>query len=70
MEYQLFRLFHVERDIRKFTSDLEVRQQEVKAVEQRKEAADEILREKKKDAGKITRDLAKIDQEIREFEPR
>ncbi|EDW43426.1 GM26555 [Drosophila sechellia] len=68
VEYQLFRLFHVERDIRKFTSDLEVRQQEVKAVEQRKEAADEILREKKKDAGKITRDLAKIDQEIREFE--
>ncbi|XP_016952751.1 structural maintenance of chromosomes protein 1A [Drosophila biarmipes] len=68
VEYQLFRLFHVERDIRKYTADLEVRQQEVKAVEQRKEAADEILREKKKDAGKITRDLAKIDQEIREFE--
>ncbi|KAI8044980.1 structural maintenance of chromosomes protein 1A [Drosophila gunungcola] len=68
VEYQLFRLFHVERDIRKYTGDLEVRQQEVKAVETRKEAADEILREKKKDAGKITRDLAKIDQEIREFE--
>ncbi|XP_016978479.1 structural maintenance of chromosomes protein 1A [Drosophila rhopaloa] len=68
VEYQLFRLFHVERDIRKYTGDLEVRQQEVKAVEQRKKAADEILSEKKKDAGKITRDLAKIDQEIREFE--
>ncbi|KAL7727802.1 hypothetical protein ACLKA6_019742 [Drosophila palustris] len=68
VEYQLFRLFHVEKDIQKYNADLEVKQQELKAVEQRKEAADEILREKKKDAGKITRDLAKIDQEIREFE--
>ncbi|KAH8276289.1 structural maintenance of chromosomes protein 1A isoform X1 [Drosophila bipectinata] len=68
VEYQLFRLFHVERDIQKYITDLEVKQQDVKAVEQRKEAADEVLREKKKDAGKITRDLAKIEQEIREFE--
>ncbi|KAH8336546.1 hypothetical protein KR074_006753 [Drosophila pseudoananassae] len=68
VEYQLFRLFHVERDIKKYITDLEVKQQDVKAVEQRKEAADEVLREKKKDAGKITRDLAKIEQEIREFE--
>ncbi|KAH8313505.1 hypothetical protein KR067_007242 [Drosophila pandora] len=68
VEYQLFRLFHVERDIQKYINDLEAKQQDVKAVEQRKEAADEVLREKKKDAGKITRDLAKIEQEIREFE--
>ncbi|EDV30323.1 uncharacterized protein Dana_GF23004 [Drosophila ananassae] len=68
VEYQLFRLFHVERDIQKYITDLEAKQQDVKAVEQRKEAADEVLREKKKDAGKITRDLAKIEQEIREFE--
>ncbi|EDW81202.1 uncharacterized protein Dwil_GK11152 [Drosophila willistoni] len=68
VEYQLFRLFHVEKDIRKHITDMEAKQQEVKVVEQRKEAADEVLREKKKDAGKITRDLAKIDQEIREFE--
>lgn len=64
----MFRLYHVEKDIQKYNADLEVKQQELKAVEQRKEAADEVLREKKKDAGKITRDLAKIDQEIREFE--
>ncbi|XP_023166521.1 structural maintenance of chromosomes protein 1A [Drosophila hydei] len=68
VEYQLFRLFHVEKDVQKYNADLEVKQQELKAVEHRKEAADEVLREKKKDAGKITRDLAKIDQEIREFE--
>ncbi|XP_030369626.1 structural maintenance of chromosomes protein 1A [Scaptodrosophila lebanonensis] len=68
VEYQLFRLFHVEKDIHKLNGDLEIKQQEVKAVEQRKEQADEVLREKKKDAGKITRDMAKIDQEIREFE--
>ncbi|KAH8381877.1 hypothetical protein KR009_000701 [Drosophila setifemur] len=68
VEYQLFRLFHVEKDIQKYIADLEIKQQDVKVVEQRKEAADEVLREKKKDAGKITRDLAKIEQEIREFE--
>ncbi|ALC47438.1 SMC1 [Drosophila busckii] len=68
VEYQLFRLFHVEKDIQKYVADLEVKQQELKAVEQRKESADEVLREKKKDAGKISRDLAKIEQEIREFE--
>uniref|UniRef100_A0A0K8VEM3 Structural maintenance of chromosomes protein 1A n=1 Tax=Bactrocera latifrons TaxID=174628 RepID=A0A0K8VEM3_BACLA len=68
VEYQLFRLFHVENDIKKLNHDLESKQQDVKAVEVRKEQADEVLREKKKDAGKFSRDLAKIEQEIREFE--
>lgn len=68
VEYQLFRLFHVENDIKKLNQDLDSKQQDVKAVEVRKEQADEILREKKKDAGKFSRDLAKIEQEIREFE--
>lgn len=58
----------MEKDIQKLNDDLGMKQQEIKAVEVRKEQADEVLREKKKDAGKISRELAKIDQEIREFE--
>ena len=64
----MFRLYHVEKDIQKLNEDLEGKQLETKAVEVRKEQADEVLREKKKDAGKISRDLAKVEQEIREFE--
>lgn len=68
VEYQLFRLYHVEKDIEKLNTDLEAKQEEIKAVEVKKEQADEVLKEKKKDAGKIGRDLAKVDQEIREVE--
>lgn len=68
VEYQLFRLYHVEKDIEKLNTDLETKQEEIKAVEVKKEQADEVLKEKKKEAGKIGRDLAKVDQEIREVE--
>lgn len=61
-------MYHVENDIKKLNQDFESKQQDIKAVEARKEHADEVLREKKKDAGKFSRDLAKIEQEIREFE--
>ncbi|XP_055852264.1 structural maintenance of chromosomes protein 1A [Episyrphus balteatus] len=68
VEYQLFRLYHVEKDIEKLNTDLETKQEEIKSVEVKKEQADEVLKEKKKEAGKIGRDLAKVDQEIREVE--
>lgn len=47
---------------------MEAKQKEIKEVEERKEKADDVLKDKKKDSGKIGRELAKIDQEIREFE--
>ncbi|KAL9893957.1 structural maintenance of chromosomes protein 1A [Glossina fuscipes] len=68
IEYQLFRLYHVEKDIQKLNVDLESKQKEIKKVEMRKEQADDVLREKKKEAGTLNRELAKVDQEIREFE--
>lgn len=68
MEYQLFRLFYVEKDIHRLQKDLETKQHEICAVELRKEQADEVLREKKKESGRLNRELAKVDQEIREFE--
>lgn len=68
MEYQLFRLYHVEKDIQKLNDELELKQKDVKEVEGRKAAVDDVLKDKKKESGKLNRDLAKVDQEIREFE--
>lgn len=45
---------------------MQAKQDEVQAVEQKKTEADEVLKEKKKDTGKISRELAKIEQDIRE----
>lgn len=66
--YQLYKLYHNEKDIQRITDDLVVKQNESKKVEDKKAHADEVLREKKKDSGKIGRDLAKIEQDIREAE--
>lgn len=38
----------------------------MKDVEAKKEQADEVLKDKKKESGKIARELAKAEQEIRE----
>lgn len=46
--------------------DLKVKQREVVKIERRKEKAEETLKEKRKDQGKLGRDLAKIEQEIRD----
>lgn len=68
VEYQLFRLYHVEKDIKKLQTDLETKQQEITTVEKKKEVADEVLKDKKKEAGKLCREIAKNEQEIREIE--
>lgn len=64
--YQLFRLYHNEKDIQRLNDDLKVKQIEMQNVEQKKEKADEVLKDIKKEGGKISRDLAKIEQYIRE----
>ncbi|XP_055677402.1 structural maintenance of chromosomes protein 1A [Lutzomyia longipalpis] len=66
--YNLFRLHHCEKDIERLNEEMEIKQQEIQNVEQRKEQADEVLKDKKKEAGKIARELAKVDQDIREVE--
>lgn len=66
--YQLYKLYHNEKEIQRNTDDLNSKQNDSKKVEDKKGLADEILREKKKESGKISRDLQKIEQEIREAE--
>lgn len=66
IEYQLFRLYYNENDIQYYEGELVKKKKEVEKIEKKKESAEEVLKEKKKDQGKVNRDLAKIDQEIRE----
>lgn len=47
-------------------ADLKQKHKEVEKVEKKKEKAEELLKEKKKEQGKYNRELAKIEQDIRE----
>ncbi|XP_066593968.1 structural maintenance of chromosomes protein 1A isoform X2 [Prorops nasuta] len=68
IELQLFRLFHNEKSLENLEVAQNKKQHEIEKIEKRKEKAEEILKEKKKDSGKLGRDLAKIEQDIREVE--
>uniref|UniRef100_A0A182VYL4 SMC hinge domain-containing protein n=1 Tax=Anopheles minimus TaxID=112268 RepID=A0A182VYL4_9DIPT len=68
VHYQLFRLFHNEKESKRLKEDQISKHQELNIIEKRKEEADEILKEKKKEVGKMSREMAKKEQEIREVE--
>ena len=55
----LFKLFHCEQDIKTAREDIAKKQQDLGKVERRKEKAEEILREKKKEHTRIGKELAK-----------
>lgn len=46
-------------------SEIKEKQEELIDVEKKKEQADEILKDKKKEAGKRSRELAELEQNIR-----
>lgn len=56
----------MEREIQRLNDEMQTKQEEVKLVERKKEQADDVLKEQKKEAGKISRELAKLEQDIRE----
>ncbi|KAF7992843.1 hypothetical protein HCN44_005187 [Aphidius gifuensis] len=68
IELQLFRLYHNERSIEDYENDYKKKLIKVDKCKKEKEKADDILKDKKQDSGKLTRNLAKIEQEIREVE--
>jgi len=55
----LFKLYHCEKDIENATMEISKKQQEKTKKEERKEKVEEILKEKKKDHTKISKDLAR-----------
>ncbi|EAA07609.3 structural maintenance of chromosomes protein 1A [Anopheles arabiensis] len=68
VHFQLFKLYHNEKEAKRLKEDQISKQQELNIIEKRKEEADEVLKEKKKEVGKMTREMAKKEQEIREVE--
>jgi structural maintenance of chromosome 1 len=66
-ELALFRLFHNERELEEVGKELEKQQNSVAKIERSKEAKEEELRERKRDGTKVTKELAKLDQDIREI---
>ncbi|KAJ6630190.1 Structural maintenance of chromosomes protein 1A [Pseudolycoriella hygida] len=68
VEFQLFRLYHFDKEIQRLRDEMQAKQDELQAVEQKKLDADDVLKEKKKDTGKISRELAKLEQDIREVD--
>lgn len=66
--FQLFKLFHLEREIERLNGELTAKKAEKAKVERNKEKADEVLCQKKKTSGTIAREMAKIEQDIREVE--
>lgn len=67
LELSLFRLFHNEREIEEITKDMEKQQGVVARVERNKEEKEEELKEKKKEGGKVSKEMANLDQDIREI---
>lgn len=66
VEHQLFRLFYNENDIQSLNQEIANKKKEVQKIEAKKDKAEEVLRDRKKEQGKIARELAKIEQEVRE----
>lgn len=46
--------------------EIENKKKDVEKIEAKKDKAEEVLRERKKEQGKVSRELAKVEQEIRE----
>jgi structural maintenance of chromosome 1 len=53
----LLKLFHCEQDIKTVREDIAKKQQDLGKVERRKEKAEEILREKKKEHTRVGKEL-------------
>ncbi|XP_076357354.1 structural maintenance of chromosomes protein 1A-like isoform X3 [Tachypleus tridentatus] len=68
IQWQLFKLYHNERDIEQLAEDLAQKNKELERVSRKREKIEEEIKDKKKENGKLTRELTKIEQQIREAE--
>merc|ERR1719422_2212117 len=68
VELQLFRLYHNEKAIGEMKDKIDAKNKEHDKIDKKKEAAEKTLADVKKTAGKRTRELDKVTQDIREKE--
>lgn len=63
---QAFQLFHLQRDLDALAQDMAARGTELQKAVRKKEKIEEEVRDKRKEHGRLQRDMAKIEQQIRE----
>lgn len=63
---QAFQLFHLQRDLDALAQDMTARGTELQKAVRKKEKIEEEVRDKRKEHGRLQRDMAKIEQQIRE----
>merc|ERR1719210_792645 len=68
VELQLFRLYHNEKAIGEMKDKIDAKNREYEKVDKKKEGVEKALSDAKKSAGKKTRDLDKVQQDIRDKE--
>ncbi|KAL5014287.1 hypothetical protein ScPMuIL_008557 [Solemya velum] len=68
MEIQLFKLYHNERDIDELSEDLTRKQHILEKENRKRERIEDEIKDKKKEQGKMVRELTKIEQQIKESE--
>lgn len=68
LHLQLFRLFHNEREIDEVAEELNKKMALMEKEAKKRDRIEEAIKEKKKEQGRVARDLTKIEQQIKESE--
>ncbi|RWS08268.1 structural maintenance of chromosomes protein 1A-like protein 2, partial [Dinothrombium tinctorium] len=68
VELQLFKLYHIQKDIDDLQKDLGKKREELNKHVKKKEAVEEEIKNKKQNHNKLMKQLAQIDKQIREVE--
>ena len=66
LEYQLFKLYHNQNDIKRFSEELKGRNDDLQRASERRDKVEDRIRDKKKELGQLTRELAAIEKDTRE----
>ena len=66
LELQMFKLYYNEREIEELQEELGKRNDGMKKETRKREKIEEEIREKKKEQGALSRELTKIDQDIKQ----
>uniref|UniRef100_A0A2C9K3R1 Structural maintenance of chromosomes protein n=1 Tax=Biomphalaria glabrata TaxID=6526 RepID=A0A2C9K3R1_BIOGL len=68
LELALFKLFHNEKDIEEITEELSKKTRTLEKENKRREKIETEIRDKKKEQGTLSRELTKLEQQIKESE--
>lgn len=68
LQLQLFKLYHNEKDIKELNEELNMKNAGLDREMKKRDKIEDEIKEKKKEQGKLSRDLTKIEQHIKEAE--